>query len=481
MLDKAKGISLFGLVGLVVSSCIGAGIFNLPGDLSRASSPGGALVGWLIAGIGFLCLALSLVNLGKKRPDIDGLFAYAEEGFGPMAGFISGWGYWFSAWLGSVGFAVMVIQAFCGINPEVFGAPTAPSIPVVILVSAILWALTYLVIRGVESASLLNAIVMTVKVISIVIFIAFAVLSFNFGVFTADFWGNVANNAAAATADAEGYGNIGIQALNCMLVMMWVFIGIEGANVMSKRAEKQSDVGKATIIGLVALLVMYVLFSILPYGVLPVDQLAKLDNPAAASLFEIIAPGWGGAFLNVAVIISVLGSWLSFTILPAETSSLMAEHALLPKSWARMNKHNAPQLSLVVIGVCVQIVLIIALISADAYTFAISMCTVAIVITWSLAVAYQIKYSYEQKEIGQLVIGITALLFQIAGSLFTGWGFFLLVCIGYIPGFLLYARARKEAGWEKALSRGEWICTAVFAVAAIASVPLTAVGIIPVF
>ncbi len=481
MTDKEKGIGLFGLVGLVVSSCIGAGIFNLPGDLSGVASPGGALVGWLIAGIGFLCLALSLVNLGEKRPDIDGLFAYAEEGFGPMAGFISGWGYWFSAWLGSVGFAVMVIQAFCGINPALFGSPNAPSVVAVVLVSAVLWALTYLVIRGVESASLLNAIVMTVKVISIVVFIVFVLTVFKMGVFTADFWGNVAGNAAAAAGDGSGYGGIGTQAMNCMLVMMWVFIGIEGANVMSKRAEKQSDVGKATIIGLIALLVMYVLFSILPYGVLSAEELAALDNPAAASLFAIIAPGWGGAFLNVAVIISVLGSWLSFTILPAETSSLMAEHKLLPQSWAKMNKHNAPQLSLVVIGVCVQVMLIVALISADAYTFAISMCTVAIVITWALAAAYQIKYSAEQKETGQLIIGVIAILFQIVGSLFTGWGFFLLVCIGYIPGFILYARARKEAGSEKALSKGEWICVAVFAVAAVISIPLTAIGVIPVF
>lgn len=479
-MSKEKGIGLFGLIGLVVSSCIGAGIFNLPSSLAAVASPGGALVGWLIAGVGFLCLALSLVNLGEKRPDIDGLFAYAEEGFGPMAGFISGWGYWFSAWLGSVGFAIMVIQAFCGINPGLFGTPTAPSAAAVILVSAILWVLTYLVIRGVESASLLNAIVMIVKIVAIFVFIVMVITVFNYGVFTADFWGNVANNAAAASGDS-GMGGIGTQALNCMLVMMWVFIGIEGANVMSKRAKKQSDVSKATIIGLIALLVMYVLFSVLPYGVLPAEQLAELDNPSAATLLGMIAPGWGGAFLNVAVIISVLGSWLSFTILPAETSSLMADHELLPKSWGKLNKYDAPQLSLIVIGVCIQVMLIVALVAADAYTFAISMCTVAIVITWALAAAYQIKYSAENKEYGQLAIGVIALAFQLVGSLFTGWGYFLLVCIGYIPGFILYVRARKEGGHAQGLSKGELICVGIFVVAAVVSIPLTISGVIAVF
>lgn len=32
------------------------------------------------------------------------------------------------------------------------------------------------------------------------------------------------------------------------MVMLWVFVGIEGASVVGSRA-KQSDVGKATILG----------------------------------------------------------------------------------------------------------------------------------------------------------------------------------------------------------------------------------------
>ena len=44
-------------------------------------------------GGGFLFLALSISNVGAKRPDLYGICAYAEEGFGPFHGFISGWGY----------------------------------------------------------------------------------------------------------------------------------------------------------------------------------------------------------------------------------------------------------------------------------------------------------------------------------------------------------------------------------------------------
>ena len=60
MSEKAKGIGLFGLIGMVVSSCIGSGVFAITGQLAGVASPGAVLVAWVIVGIGFAALALSL-------------------------------------------------------------------------------------------------------------------------------------------------------------------------------------------------------------------------------------------------------------------------------------------------------------------------------------------------------------------------------------------------------------------------------------
>ena len=50
-------------------------------------------------------------------------------------------------------------------------------------------------------------------------------------------------------ADAASMGGLFEQVMNCMIIMMWVFIGIEGAAVMSSRARNKHEVGKATVIG----------------------------------------------------------------------------------------------------------------------------------------------------------------------------------------------------------------------------------------
>lgn len=474
--EKAKGIGLFGLIGMVISSCIGSGVFAVTGQLAGVASPGAVLVAWGVVGVGFLALSLSLSNLGAKKPELKGVFQYAEEGFGPLSGFVSGWGYWLSAWLGNVAFATMMMSTLGYFFPTFL---PGNNLPCVIGASLFMWALTFLIIRGVESASFLNAIVMVCKVVSLGVFLVFGIVLFNGGVFTADFWGNVYNNAVAAGeagSGAEPLGGLGEQVMNCMIVMMWVFIGIEGAAVMSSRARKKSEVGTATVIGLVCLLLIYIGASVLPYGFMSYTEVAALDYPALLYVFDAMAPGWGGAFISIAIIVAIAGAWLSFTMLPAETTSEMAERHLLPESWGKLNGAGAPQFSLLIVGACVQVFLVICMFSQDAYNFAFSMCTVAIVITWSFIALYQIKYSASQKDTLQMVIGIVALAFQVIGVLYNGWSFLLLTCVGYIPGFFVYAQARKSRGL--AITKPEMVGMGIISALGVASLVMVAVGII---
>lgn len=478
MEEKKKGIGLIGLIGMVISSCIGSGVFAITGQLAGVASPGAVLIAWLIVGVGFLALAFSLNNLTEKRSDLHGIFSYADAGWGPLAGFISGWGYWLSAWLGNVAFATMMMSTIGYFYPAFLPGNT---IPCIVIASIVMWALTYLVIRGVESAAFLNAIVMVCKVAAIAVTLIFGIFLFNAGIFTADFWGNVYDNAVAAGQygpDAAPLGGVGTQIFNCMIIMMWCFVGIEGASVVSSRAARKTDVGKATLIGFICLMLIYVGASVLPYGYMSSTEVAALDYPALVYVFSSMAPGWGGPFISIAIIISILGSWLSFTILPAETTSEMADYKLLPASWGKLNSHNAPSMSLLIVGACTQAFLIVLLFSADAYDFAFSMCTVAIVITWAFAAAYQAKWGVQNKNMVQAAIGFVAVAFQVIGVLFNGWSFLLLTCVGYIPGFFIYVKARKDYG--NAITMGEKVCMGVVSALGVLSLVLLVMGVISI-
>lgn len=476
--EASKGIGLFGLIGMVVGSCIGTGAFALSGQLSQVSSPGGMVIAWVIVGLGFCALALSISNLTKRRPDLNGVFEYAEEGFGSLAGFLSGWGYWLSAWLGNIAFATMMMSTLGYFFPAFIDGN---SLPCVALASVILWLMTFLIIQGVESAALLNAVVMITKLSALILFLIFGVALFNVDVFTSDFWGTAYNNAVAAGQSYEGaepLGSLPSQATSCLIAMMWMFVGIEGAAVVSSRARKASDVGKATMIGLGILLVVYVGCSLLPYGFMSFDEVAALDYPALVYVFEEMAPGWGGALISLGIIISTAGAWLSFTILPTETSSEMALRKLLPASWGKMNAKGAPQRSLLVVGACVQVMLIILMFSEDAYDFAYSMCTVSIAVTWATLAAYQVKLSIARKEPAQAAIGVYAIVFLVVGVVFGGWGLLLLTCVGYAPGLALYAKAKRDEG--SPVSATEKTAMACIFILAVIGLILLACGVISI-
>lgn len=219
MEKKSTGISKWGLVALVVSSSIGSGVFGITSDLASSAAPGPAILSWIIVGIGILALVLSLNHLGEKRPDLDGgIFGYAEASFGKLGGFISGWGYWLSAWLGNVAFATMLMSAMGEFFPIFKGGQNVPSI---LFASIFIWGLTLLVNNGVEGASVINTIVTICKLVPLFLFLIFVFIAFKVNIFTADFWGNVSDNLVNGTGQQ---GTIWLQIKGCLMVMMWVFV-----------------------------------------------------------------------------------------------------------------------------------------------------------------------------------------------------------------------------------------------------------------
>ena len=435
-MEKKRGISKIGLIALVVSSSIGSGIFGITNDLAMSAAPGPAIIAWIIVGIGILALVLSLNNLGAKRPDLDGgIFGYAEAAFGKLGGFISGWGYWLSAWLGNVAFATMLMSAIGEFIPAFKGGQNIPSI---LLASVFIWVLTFLVNNGIESASFINTIVTICKLVPLFLFMVIALVSFHVDIFSADFWGNVSSSLQSGASVS-----LWSQIKGCLMVMMWVFVGIEGASVLANRAEKRSDAQKASVIGLLSLLVIYVLASLLPYGVMSQAELMALPQPAMANILRYMVGEWGAAFINIGLIISIIGCWLSWTMLPVTNVFLLT-----------------------------------FLVTDYAYQFAYSMCTAAILICYLLVGIYQMIYSYQQKDNKQLFIGAVATAFQIIGITLAGFAYVLLCSIAYLPGFYFYLRACKENNYQ--ISDRQKMVMAVVSLAAVLSIVAIATGMISV-
>ena len=448
---KTKGISLFALLAIIISGAIGGGVFNLANDLARGSTPGGVVISWLFIGFGILMLVLSFNRLITIKPDLSGVSDYARAGFGDFVGFLSGWGYWISAWTGTIGFAVLMMTSADYFFPSKFANSNGSlTILSVIIVSIISWILMLLVDRGVETAAAVNAIVMIAKLIPLVVFSITGIILFKANVFTQHFWQTFTTNFAADGSvkdfvwHAMTASGLLSQIKGSLMVMVWVFVGIEGAAMMGNRAKKKS-----------VLLVIYVLLSLLPYGYMDQASLANVKAPGLVYILNEMVGGWGGSLMAVGLMISLLGAWLSWTMLPVEATQQLAEQKLLPSWFGKLNKYHAPSNSLLITQLMIQIFIIITYFVANAYNVFIYMATAVIMICYALVGAYLFKIGLKEASVKNILIGFFTFAFQALALYLSGWQYVWLAMILYTIGFLLFIGAKKES--HQSISVKEWL------------------------
>ncbi|MGG7674715.1 arginine-ornithine antiporter [Pseudomonas sp. WC2] len=440
-MSEAPGkLRLGALVALVVGSMIGGGIFSLPQNMAASADVGAVLIGWAITAVGMLTLAFVFQTLANRKPDLDGgVYAYAKAGFGDYMGFSSAWGYWISAWLGNVGYFVLLFSTLGYFFP-VFGEGN--TVAAVIGASVLLWAVHFLVLRGIKEAAFINLVTTVAKVVPLVLFVLIAIFAFKLDIFTADIWG-VKN---------PDLGSVMNQVRNMMLVTVWVFIGIEGASIFSARAEKRSDVGKATVIGFITVLLFLVLVNVLSLGIMTQPELAKLQNPSMAAVLEHVVGHWGAVLISVGLIISLLGALLSWVLLCAEIMFAAAKDHTMPEFLRKENANHVPVNALWLTNAMVQIFLIITLFSASTYLSLIYLATSMILVPYLWSAAYALLlavrgetyegFAAERRK--DLIIGGIALIYAVWLLYAGGVKYLLLSALLYAPGAILFAKAKLE-------------------------------------
>lgn len=436
-------LSFSGLTAMIIGSTIGAGIFTIAGDMaSNGAHTGSVLIGWGICGIGMYALMMSFFGLNKARPELtNGIYSYAKEGFGEFVGFNSAWGYWMSALISNVSYITLLFGALSYFFP-VFG--DGNNMVSVLAGSVLVWLMVALVLKGVKQATLINTIVTICKLIPIFVFIVAIPLASKFDpdIFMDNFWGN-------------GTKSIGSQIMSTTSSTVWAFIGVEGAVVLSARARKSSDVGKASLTGFLGLLALYVVVAVLSMGVLTTEELARLDNPQMAQLLEIAIGPWGAKIVIIGVIISITGALLGWTIIAAECSYEAAKQGVFTNAFARSNKNDSPSFALIVTNILVQFFLIIILFNESSYLAFYTIGSSMIMLPYLLSALYYAKLTMKREGLNGISGGRLAKerIFAVIGSLYGLWMIisagivqFLITSILYAPGILVYIRGRKEKG-----------------------------------
>ncbi len=453
-----KKLGLSALTALVLSSMLGAGVFSLPQNMAAVASPSALLIGWAITGVGILFLAFAMLLLTRIRPDLDGgIFTYAREGFGELIGFCSAWGYWLCAVIANVSYLVIVFSAlsFFTDTPELRLFGDGNTWQSIVGASVLLWVVHFLVLRGVQTAAGINLVATLAKLLPLGAFVALAALAFQLDTFRLDFSG-----LALGVPVWE-------QVKNTMLITLWVFIGVEGAVVVSARARHKRDVGRATLLAVLSALAVYLLVTLLSLGVVPRSELAEMRNPSMAGLMVRLMGSWGEIVIAAGLIVSVCGAYLSWTIMAAEVPFLAATHKAFPRLFARQNSNNAPSASLWLTNISVQVSLVLIWLTGSDYGTLLTIASEMILVPYLLVGAFLLKIAtrplHKAVAIGACIYGIW--LLYASGPVHL-----LLSVVLYAPGLLVFLYARRTHQYDRSLKRRE---VALIGLLLVAAVPAT--------
>lgn len=438
--DTVKKVPLLTLTAMVVGGMVGAGVFSLPRRFATETGVYGALIAWLVAGSGMLMLAFVFQNLAVRKPGLDsGVYAYAKAGFGEYLGFFSAFGYWASACVGNTTYWVLIGSTLGGTVPAFGEGDTIASLA---LGTAGVWLFATLILRGVEEAAAINRIVTVAKIIPILVFILLSLFALDLDVFLDNISGG------------PGVGGIFDQVRGTMLATVFVFLGVEGASVYSRYAQRREDVGRSTVLGFLTVLAIFASVTIVSYGILPRAEIAELRQPSMAGVMEEAVGGWGSVFISAGLIVSVLGAYLAWTLMAAEVLFVAAGDKDMPRFLARTNVTNAPAPAVLLSGALVQVMLLVTLVSEDAFDFMLNMTSALSLIPFVLAAGYALKLAVTREGYGggdarrskELVVAALATAYTVFLLFAAGPEYMLVAFVVYAPGTVLFVMARREQG-----------------------------------
>jgi arginine:ornithine antiporter/lysine permease len=395
--------------------------------------------------------------LADVKPELKtGIYMYAREGFGRYAGFQISWGYWLSSAFGNVGFGVLLMDTMNYFFPPYFkGGNTWQA---VLGASLVFWLMNGLVLRGVKSAAALNVVGTVAKFIPILVFIAVTAIATRAGIWHGAFWGNVASHVTGSVPPGSvPLGSMLAQVKSTMLVTLWVYIGIEGAVVMSDKSNPKT-VGRATLIGFLATTLLYVLVSVLPFGLQSQAQLSVLAPPSMAAIMGATVGPWGTYLINTGVVVSILSSWLVWTLLVAEVPWAAAKDGSYPKIFTVTNRNGTASVALWVSTAIMQAMMILVYFSDNAWNVMLSITGVMILPAYIGATFYLWQLVATGHYPAAAQIGRTqALVCSVVASLYGVWliyagGLAYMLCgmVFFALGNLVFIWSRREHAPQEA-------------------------------
>ena len=405
-----REIGLFGATALGIGAIIGSGIFVVTGIVAGIAGPA-MIISVLIAGIIALFSALSVAELSVFLPEEGGTYAYAQKLISPFAGFIAGWIWIFSnIFVGaavSLGFAHYFVTLF----------PAIPVKGIAVIICLIFTVINYI---GLKESTLLNNLLVTLKVLILLFFIAFGLGFFN-----------GSNMMPFAPAGISGI-------LSGAALIFFAYTGFARVTIMAEEVkDPEKTIPRSIFLALAISTVLYILVSVIAVGLVGASGLSQSGSPLAAAI-GITGSTPAVLLISAGAMIATASVLLTTIMGISRIMFAMARTGDLPAFLKRIHpRFSTPHYAIWISGAC----MIAAIILAD-LTLVVAVSTFAMLIFYLIANIAAFKLPSENRQYPSIVpiIGAVSCFGLIAFLTINSW---IIGIIGLAIGIFWYGIKRR--------------------------------------
>jgi amino acid transporter, AAT family len=388
---------------IALGGTIGVGLFLGSAGAIHKAGPG-LLLSYAIGGIAIFFIMRALGELLIYRPVAGSFASYAEEFVGPLAGFITGWSYWFM-WV------VTAMAELTAIGVYVhFWLPDIPQWLPGLVALGILYVTNTLAVRVYGELEFWFALLKVITIVGLIL-AGLAVIVFNLGVLgpTASFSNLWTHNGFMP------FGLLGV--LLTLQIVMFAYQGVELIGVTAGEAENPEVVlPRATNSIVFRILIFYLGALVIIMSLIPWDQLDPQMSPFVLLFGKIGVPA-AAHIINVVVITAAASSCNGGIFSTGRMLYSLALRGQAPKVFGNLSQHHVPKAG---INVSVAVMLIGVLLNyvapKEVFTWVTSVSLIGALWTWIIIMFSHTKYRRAAEQ-GR----VRGVAFKMPGWPFANW------------------------------------------------------------
>ena len=334
--ELARVLGLTDVIGIVVGSVIGSGIFIVPATIAlQLRSPLLIIAVWLVGGALTFFGALCFAELGGMYPQAGGTYVYLREAYGPLVGFLFGWTLFLVVDCGAMAalaaaFSTKYLPYFVALSPAATRAVTVSFIVFLIAVNYV----------GVRHGANLQNLLTAIKLLAVV---AVAALAFLFAE------GNTAHFTSPAVEPMSLglVGRFGAALIACL----WAYKGWEAASYSTGELRNpQRNLFLGLLAGCLLVVLAYVATNLAYLWVFPAATIAGSERIAADVLTLSIGPV-GTSIISALILLSILGAANANALTTPRVFYAMAEDGVFFSAATRVHpRFRTPHVAILAMG-----------------------------------------------------------------------------------------------------------------------------------